>query len=112
MNFPGIIFPEIHFLPRLFLNAGGMDFLTDRLYGLYSGRSENRLRRALAEYSGGKPGGMNAVNGEQIQVGVVDAAVVEIDDGSTVGLCNSLNLGVEIRHRVSVQVYGRSAFIF
>ena len=86
----------IYFLRRLFLSAD---------------RGKNRLRCALAEHARTDPGGMDAVHREQAQVGIVNTAVVKIDDRSAVRLCDSLDLRVEISNRISVQIHGGSASI-
>ena len=72
---------------------------------------KNRLRCVLAEYACTDPGGMDAVHSEQAQVGIVNTAVVKIDDGSAVCRSDGLDLCVEIRYRIAVQVHGRSAGI-
>ena len=54
---------------------------------------------------------MDAVHREQAQVGIVNTAVVKIDDRSAVRLCDSLDLRVEISNRISVQIHGGSAGI-
>ena len=54
---------------------------------------------------------MDTVHREQIQVGIIDAAVIKVDDRSAVRLCDSLDLRVEISNRISVQIHGGSAGI-
>ena len=72
---------------------------------------KNRLRRALPEHARADPGGMDAVHREQAKIGIVDAAVVEIDDGSAVGGGDGADLRVEIRYRIPVLIHRGSAGI-